>query len=352
MLNIGLIGFGKMGQLRNQTIAASGLGEVVAVHDPMAVDFQGLPVRATAEEVIADPKVDAVFICTPNVRNCALTLASLSAGKHVFCEKPPAFTVAEVEQIRVVEAASGKKLMYGFNHRHHGSIKAMKAIVDTGEYGRLLWMRGRYGKSVDHTYFDTWRAQKDQAGGGILLDQGIHMLDLFLLLAGDFDQVQAMVSNLYWRLDGIEDNVFANLRNRQTGVVASLHSTMSQWRHLFSLEVFLERGHLVLNGLKTQSGTYGDEQLSVARNRSVAPAVDWGNEQKQVFHINTSWADETTAFLEAVVNDRAIDSGNSLDALKVMRLVEEIYRAERHEHSELHRELKGGVACPEKPMDR
>jgi 1,5-anhydro-D-fructose reductase (1,5-anhydro-D-mannitol-forming) len=201
-------------------------------------------------------------------------------------------------------------------------------------------MRGRYGKSVDHTYFDTWRAKKELAGGGILFDQGIHMLDLFLLLAGSFDEVQAMVSNLYWKLDGIEDNVFANLRNRETGVVASLHSTMTQWRHLFSLEVFMERGHIVLNGLKTQSGTYGEEELSVAKNRATAPAVAWGDEKKTLFPVDTSWADETNQFLDAVIANRPIGTGNSQDALRVMRLIERIYESERHEHSDLSTRLK------------
>lgn len=339
MVNIGIIGFGKMGRLRAQTAEASGRGRVVVVHDPGVTGNPGHAVAATPEAVLANSAVQAVFICTPNVQNYPLTVAALRAGKHVFCEKPPAFTPAEVEHIRAEEAASGRKLMYGFNHRHHGSIKAMKQHVESGEYGRLLWMRGRYGKSVDHTYFDTWRSRKDQAGGGILLDQGIHMLDLFLLLADEFDEVQAMVSNLYWKLDGIEDNVFANFRNSQTGVVASLHSTMTQWRHLFSLEVFLERGHLVLNGLKTQSGTYGEEELSVARNRAMAPAVAWGDEVKTLFPVDTSWADETTSFLDAILEDRPITTGNSADALRVMRLIARIYQAERHEHADLRRKL-------------
>src|SRR5690606_1222943 len=111
----------------------------------------------------------------------------------------------------------------------------------------------------------TWRAKKDLAGGGILLDQGIHMLDLFLYLGGSFDQVHAFVSNLYWKLEGIEDNVFAIMKNSRSGMVASLHSTMTQWRHLFSLEIFLESGYMVLNGLKTSSGTYGEEVLTIAK---------------------------------------------------------------------------------------
>jgi 1,5-anhydro-D-fructose reductase (1,5-anhydro-D-mannitol-forming) len=103
--------------------------------------------------------------------------------------------------------------MYGFNHRHHGSIQRMKAIVESGEMGRILWMRGRYGKEVDASYFETWRAKPELAGGGILLDQGIHMLDLFLHLCGGFDEVHAFVSNLYWKIEGIEDNVFAIFKN-------------------------------------------------------------------------------------------------------------------------------------------
>jgi predicted dehydrogenase len=340
MLHIGIIGFGKMGQTRAAAIAASGKGKVVIVHDPHATDFQGYPTAGAAEDVIGSPMVDAVFVCTPNFRNLPLVMASLRAGKHVFCEKPPAFTASEVETIRASETASGKKLMYGFNHRHHGSIKAMKALVDSGNYGKLLWMRGRYGKSVDHNYFSTWRARKELAGGGILLDQGIHMLDLFLMLAGSFDEVQGMVSSLFWKLEGIEDNVFVNLRNRQTGVVASLHSTMTQWRHLFSLEVFLERGYMVLNGLKTQSGSYGDEVLTVAKNRSTAPAATWEDEERTTFHADTSWLDETDAFLTSVLEDRPIEAGTSLDALNVMRLIDHVYGHERHSNAVLHEKLQ------------
>lgn len=339
MLSIGLIGFGKMGQTRSSAINASGLGRVVAVHDPGATDFKGLNPAPSAEAVIDNPKVEAVFICTPNHRNRPLTIAALKAGKHVFCEKPPAFTAAEVEEIRAVEASAGRKLMYGFNHRHHASIQAMQSLVNSGRFGRLLWMRGRYGKSVDHNYFSSWRADKQLAGGGILLDQGIHMLDLFLLLAGELDEVQGMVSSLYWKLPGIEDNVFANLRNRKTGVVASLHSAMTQWRHLFSLEVFLERGYMVLNGLKTQSGSYGDEVLTIAKNRTTAPAASWEDEEKTTYHVDNSWTDETLYFLRAILNGQPIGIGNSMDALKVMRLIDAVYENERHAVDELHERL-------------
>jgi predicted dehydrogenase len=340
MIGIGIVGFGKMGRTRAESAVASGHGRIVAVHDPHVEDFRGFPSVKSPREVILHPEVDAVFVCTPNYQNKPLTVEALEAGKHVFCEKPPAFTAAEVEQIQFAEKASGKKLMYGFNHRHHASIQAMKEMVESKHYGRLLWMRGRYGKSVDHNYFGTWRANRDLAGGGILLDQGIHMIDLFHLLGGEFDEVQAMVSSLYWKLPGIEDNVFVNLRNRTSGVVASLHSTMTQWRHLFSLEVFLERGYMVLNGLKTQSGSYGDEVLTVAKNRSIAPAATWEDEEKTTFHVDNSWVDETTYFLDAIRLDRPILTGNSQDALRVMRVIDTVYTNERHDCGVLHENLQ------------
>jgi predicted dehydrogenase len=333
-----------MGQTRARAIAASGKAKVSLVYDPNAQDFKGYPTAPDAESILGDPQVDAVFVCTPNCQNRPLTIAALQAGKNVFCEKPPAFTAAEVEEIQAVERASKRKLMYGFNHRHHASIRAMKALVESGHYGRVLWMRGRYGKSVDHTYFDSWRAKKDLAGGGILLDQGVHMLDLFLLLGGEFDEVQAMLSSLYWNLPGIEDNVFAQFRNSKTGVAASFHSTMTQWRHLFSLEVFLESGYLVLNGLKTQSGSYGEEILTVAKNRSVAPAATWDDEDRTTFSVDHSWDDETNYFLDAVLLNRAIEAGNSTDALRVMRLVDAVYQTVHHKSGQLHDRLSQGMS--------
>ncbi len=325
MIKCGIIGYGKMGQIRAAAISQHTDGEVIAIYDANDISDPGVfRIAASPDEIINEPDLDAVIICTPNFLNFPLTKQALTAGKHVFCEKPPAFTASEVEEIRKIEHSSGCKLMYGFNHRHHGSIAKMKEIIDSGEFGKILWLRGRYGKSVDEAFFETWRSKKELAGGGILLDQGIHMLDLFLYLCHTFDEVKAFVSNLYWQTD-IEDNVFAILRNSKTGVVASLHSTMTQWRHLFSLEIFLERGHIVLNGLKTSSGTYGDEQLSISRNRSTGPAASWQDEERITYHTDKSWFSEIDHFINAITNNKAIEIGNSGDALELMNVLGKIY---------------------------
>lgn len=325
MINVGIIGFGKMGQIRAKEVSYNGKGVVISVFDPNeSADFQGFSRAKSAEGIIHDPAIDAVIICTPNILNKPLTTAALKAGKHVFCEKPPAFNAAEVEEIKKIAEVSGKKLMYGFNHRHHASIQRMKDLIDSQEYGNVLWMRGRYGKSVDKDFFQGWRSKKESAGGGIFLDQGIHMLDLFLYIGGEFDEVKSFVSRLYWKLD-IEDNVFAIFRNSKTGMAASLHSTMTQWRHLFSFEVFLEKGYMVLNGLKTSSGTYGDEVLSIARNRSTAPAATWKDEERATYHSDSFWRSEIEHFLTAIHDDKPIEIGNINDALKLMQMVDKVY---------------------------
>jgi len=323
MINVGIIGYGKMGRIRHQVISSIKNAQVDSVYDPANIITEIEKVQSP-DQIIKNPKIDAVFICTPNYLNKPLTIQILQTGKHVFCEKPPAFTAEDVEEIRTVEKESGKVLMYGFNHRYHNSIKHMKKLIDEEEFGKVLWMRGRYGKSVDDTFFDNWRSKREYAGGGILIDQGIHMVDLFLYLGGDFDRVHASVSNLYWNLN-VEDNVFATLENTETGLAASLHSTMTQWRHLFSLEVFLEKGYLVLNGLKTSSNTYGNEILTIAKNRSAAPAATWEDEEKITYHTDESWHSEAVEFFSAIKFNRKVKIGNSTDALKLMNIIDKIY---------------------------
>ena len=329
MIKIGIIGYGKMGKIRHHVADTIEGVHAVSVYDPTDIET-GIKIAESPDQIINNSEIDAVFICTPNYLNKPLTIQSLKAGKHVFCEKPPAFTAKDVEEIQIVEKEANKVLMYGFNHRHHDSIKQMKKLIDEKEFGNVLWMRGRYGKSVDEKYYDNWRAKRKYAGGGILIDQGIHMIDLFLYLGGDFDTVYASVSNLYWNLN-VEDNVFATLENSETGLAASLHSTMTQWRHLFSLEVFLEKGYLILNGLKTSSNSYGNEILTITKNRSLAPAATWEDEEDITYDTDESWRSEAVEFFSAIQSNRSVAIGNSADALKLMKIIDKIYSFRKKE---------------------
>lgn len=321
---IGIIGYGVMGKTRRTSIQELKKGEVVAISEPnVGPEVDGIP-NVSHDDIINNPEIDVLIVCTPNFLNKELTIRGLNSGKHVFCEKPPAFTAADITEIKEAEARSGKTLMYGFNHRHHDSVLHMKRLIDSGEYGKVLWLRGRYGKSVTKDYFNQWRAKKELAGGGILMDQGIHMLDLFLFLSGDFDVVKAEVSNLYWHMD-VEDNAFVILKESATGKVASLHSTMSQWRHLFSLEIFLEKGYMVLNGLITSTMSYGEETLSVAKNRSTAPAATWQDEVITKYVNNNSWRYEIDHFFKSIEEKTPVVYGSSDDAFKLMTIIDKVY---------------------------
>ena len=327
MYKVGIIGFGKMGKTRAKALVNSKYNlSIDQVYDS-EIDKNNCSynIAESADEIINNMEIDIIFICTPNYLNYSLTIKALNKGKHVFCEKPPAFNAEEMCEIISIEKKSDRLLMYGFNHRHHDSIIKIQSLIKSGDFGNVLWMRGRYGKSVDNAFFNTWRSKKKLAGGGILLDQGIHMLDLLLMFGGSFDEVKSDVSSLYWNLE-IEDNVFAIYKNSLTGVVASLHSTMTQWRHLFSLEIFLEKGYMVLNGLKTSSGTYGDEILSIAKNRTSAPAATWEDEEHITFEVDNSWQLEINHFLMSIVNKKEIDIGNSNQALNVMKLIDKTYK--------------------------
>ncbi|MGJ8660572.1 MAG: Gfo/Idh/MocA family protein [Bacteroidota bacterium] len=321
-----IIGYGKMGQIRAKALSEDGRYSLKYIFEPTLSESPSSDFTLVTDEQIIfdDPEITAVFICTPNFRIVALVKAALLAGKHVFSEKPPAFTANEMLGVIEAEKHSGKKLMYGFNHRHHQSIIKAKEVVDSGEYGKILWMRGRYGKNVDEAFFQGWRADIKLAGGGIFLDQGIHMLDLFMLFAGKFDDIKALISNDFWHKE-IEDNVFAMFRNSSNGVTASLHSTMTQWRHLFSLEIFLERGHIVLNGLKTSSGMYGEEELSISKNN---PGGNHIEEQSYTYAVDRSWLSEISHFIDSIENGQPVDYGCSSDALDLMELVDAVYQSD------------------------
>jgi predicted dehydrogenase len=330
-----------MGRTRAQALEEDGRARILRVYDPLPLEAVPYPRAASAWEIVDDPEIGSIFLCGVNDALPAQAIAAMRAGKHVFSEKPPAFNAAQLREVMAVERETGRKLMYGFNHRHHGGVRMMRELVDSGAFGRVLWMRGRYGKSVDENYLDGWRADVGKAGGGILLDQGIHMLDLFLCIGGvSFDEVHAFVSSRYWNIPGAEDNVFAILRNRETGLEASLHSTMTQWRHLFSLEVCLERGYLALDGLNTSSGTYGQESLSIGRNRSRAPAATPESEERIHFPVDRSWLSEVEQFMDAVTLDVPVRDGASAQALDVMSLIDRIYENDRRVSDVLHRSLE------------
>ena len=322
MLTLGIIGYGYMGKIRHQEILKRSDSTVKAIYhtQPLAGNFNYCD---SWKEIVNDYAIDAVFVCVPNHMTGDIVVASLEQGKHVFAEKPPGVSLEQVKRMQAAEQESKKKLKFGFNHRYHPAIIRAKELVESGDFGEILWMRGRYGKSVEADFDANWRSQKKFAGGGILMDQGIHMLDLMQYFCGDFTEAKAFASNLYWKGD-VEDNVFAILKNEK-GQVASLHSTITQWRYLFSLEIFLSKGYLVVNGLLSKSGRYGQERLDYAQNRTPAPMAAHSEMHSITFNTDLSWKMEIDEFINAINKNSQILIGNSYDAYRLMALVERIY---------------------------
>ncbi len=330
-LNVGIAGYGVVGRRRRSFIDAHPGLRTVAVCD------RTLPGEGTFDDGVRHytdfrrlldreaGKLDCLFVCLSNDVNPEATIGGLERGLHVFCEKPPGRDVADIARVIEVERRHPNlRLKYGFNHRYHDSVRDALALVQSGELGRVINLRGVYGKSQLITFGQTtWRTERALAGGGVLLDQGIHMVDLLRLFAGEFAEVHSFVSNDFWG-HSVEDNAYALMRT-VNGTVAMLHSSATQWRHRFHLDISLARGAITLAGILSGSKSYGAETMTVAW-----AAGENGDPREQTTRYNQdpSWADEIAEFAEAVLSDKPIVNGSSDDALKTMQLVYRIYAAD------------------------
>lgn len=329
-IRVGIIGYGKMGIIRQEVIASRPDMQLIGVSDVRAP--QSLPpgCRYFADSGALIDAVDAVFVCTPNKFAPEVAIRSLEKGKHVFCEKPPGRTVDDVKAMIAAEKAHPKtRLKFGFNHRYHGAITEALALATSKRFGKILWLRGIYGKSGGPGFTEGWRSSRDVAGGGILLDQGIHMIDLFRLFCGDFAEVKSFVTNSFWPIE-LEDNAFAIMRNAR-GQVGMLHSSATQWKHTFSLEIYLEKGYLAVSGILSSTRSYGQgEKLIVARNPRNPDTAALGNPREELIYFDKdlSWSLEIDEFVDCIRTGKPVGTGSSHDALRAMELVHAIYEAD------------------------
>jgi len=327
-LAVGIAGYGVVGRRRRLVADAIDGMMCVAVCDralpPGTVD--GIPVFFTYEELLAQ-ELDVLLVCMSNDMAAEVTRAGLARDLHVFCEKPPARCREELVPVLAEEARHPhRRLAFGFNHRYHDSVQEALALRDSGELGDVISLRGAYGKSQLTTFDQSdWRTNWAIAGGGVLLDQGIHLVDLMRLFGGEFTSIHSFISNAHWGHD-VEDNVFAIMRS-DAGVVASLVSSATQWRHRFSLEVTLTRGSLILEGILSGSKSYGAETLTVIR---ADPTRDRGDppETRTTYTSDPSWDREMRAFHHAILTGEPLGHGDSRDAMLTLDTVMRIYEAD------------------------
>lgn len=329
MLRVAIAGYGTVGRIRHRCVDDHPSAKIVGVADEtQSFEMLGPQVQGFRDTrmMIDVLKPDVVFIALPNFLAAPLSAFALERGCHVFCEKPPARNLIELQQVIDVESRSpGLHLAYGFNHRYHPSVKQALSLVRSHELGNIIDMRGVYGKSAI-IRFDKkeWRCQREQAGGGILLDQGIHMVDMMRLMGGDFTTVHSFVRNSHWGHD-VEDNAYALMRT-DSGIIAMLHSSATQWRHRFQLDITLQGGAITLSGILSSTRSYGAETITIA-----TPTPDILGDPTEVttrFSHDSSWQDETDEFLDTITSERPPTGFSSAEAKKTMELVYAIYGAD------------------------
>ena len=327
MVKVGIAGFGKIGRLRAQKILEKNYAQVVAIYDvKKPSDLRSDIIFCHSIDELLSQDIDVVFICTFVDSLAEYTKKALLAKKHVFCEKPPAKTSKELQEVIEVERNSGMILKYGFNHRYHYSVMEAKKIIDTKAMGKLLWMKGTYGKAGSIDYDKNWRNYKNKSGGGILIDQGIHMLDLMRYLSGEeFEKINSFVTNAYWNIE-VEDNAFAIMKT-YSNVIAMLHSSATHWKHKFLLEIYFEEGYINLDGILSGTRSYAPETLVVGRREFEDITFAMGKPKESItwFENDDSWEIEIREFLDAVKGEKSIVNGASTDALKTLLLIEKIY---------------------------
>jgi predicted dehydrogenase len=326
-LKVAIAGFGVVGKKRKACVDRHPNLSLVAVCDR---DFKdeglledGVNYYQNYQSLL-NQKLDILIICLTNEIASEVTIAGLQAGLNVFCEKPPGRNVEDIKKVIQIENQNPSlKLMYGFNHRYHESVQEALKLVQSREFGKVINIRGLYGKAKLITFNQPdWRTKRDIAGGGVLLDQGIHMVDLMRLFGGNFTEVHSFISNRHWGYD-VEDNAYA-LMKTEDGVVGMLNSSATQWRHRFNLDINLEFGSIILGGIISGTKSYGAETITIVK---ADPDNDNGDPKEHIIRYNRdpSWDEEIIVFVNAILNRAQVQSGSSQDALKTMELVYKIY---------------------------
>jgi predicted dehydrogenase len=322
-MNIGIIGAGLVGRKRAKALAELNaklvfIADTIEDRAKILANQYGCKYTTEWRDVVNDDSVDIIIDATIHKHLAEIAVAAIKNDKHVLIEKPAGMNLGEIEHIMEASKRSDVKVKVGYNHRFHPAVMKAKEICDSGKIGKLMFVEGVYGHGGRKDYDKEWRASKDLAGGGELLDQGSHLIDLSKFFMGNFSSVIGYTTNSFWNME-VEDNCFALLKNEKDKI-AFLHASWTQWKNIFSFKIFMETGQLNIDGL---GGSYGTETLNFYKMKP-----EFGIPDKQIFEFpgeDLSWKLEFQNLLDAINHDLPIN-GTLQDAYDVMQVVEKIYK--------------------------
>lgn len=325
-MNIGIIGCGLIGQKR---AAALGQHDLLACTDlneekakDLAKQFPNCEVKTNSDALIKDDKINIVIIATLHNALAKLTHDAIKAGKHVLVEKPGARNSQELQPLLTEAKKQRVNVHVGFNHRYHRALRKARELVDNNALGELMFIRGRYGHGGRIGYDKEWRANPELSGGGELIDQGVHLIDLARWFLGDFEEIDGSTQTYFWDMP-VEDNAFLTLKtaNKKT---AFLHASCTEWKNMFSMEIYGKIGKLAIDGL---GGSYGTEKITYYK---MLPQM--GPPETTVWEYPTpddSWNVEFAKFTDNILNANKPNPGLE-DAIAVLNVVKQIYERNKH----------------------
>jgi predicted dehydrogenase len=324
-MNIAIIGCGLIGMKRAKALGGH---KLVIACDPLMERSQGICSAIGAgtpmtdwKKAIAQKDVDIVIVSTPNNWLTPIGMHALEQNKHVLLEKPAACSSGEIEPLLKKARESDKKIKVGFNLRYHPALMKAREIFDSGVMGELMFIRGRYGHGGRIGYDKEWRANPKISGGGELIDQGVHMIDLCRWFLGDFVSVKGKALTYFWDMP-VDDNTFLCLETSKNQI-AWIHVSCTEWKNMFSLEIYGKIGKIQIDGL---GGSYGVEKLTYYQ---MLPQM--GPPQTIVWEYpgeDKSWNLEFEAFIEAI-NTGELLNGDINDAYQALKIVDKIYTGEK-----------------------
>lgn len=317
MIGCGVVGHKRLAHLPPGTVTVA-CDRDLAKARQLAERSRDCRATDSVSEAVGSADVDAVMIATINASLAPLARQAITAGKHVLIEKPGAISVAEIDELQSLAERHGVRVRVGYNHRYHPAALKARELFEAGALGPIMFVRGRYGQGGRLGYDREWRADPKLSGGGELIDQGVHLIDLAGLFLGEFISVEGHAATYFWDMP-VDDNAFLNLRNAQ-GKTAWLHVSCTEWKNLFSLEIYGRDAKLHWEGL---GGSYGVERLCHYR---MLPEMGPPETTIHEFpRADQSWRIEMEEFFDDIRLERTPEPGLR-EARAALLVVEKIYR--------------------------